>query len=64
NSAGIDRAVELALKVRASADSARAANQPKTQIPMPGMGAPAGPPPGGAAPPPQPQPTTPKPPTP
>jgi hypothetical protein len=67
NSAGIDRAVERATKVRASADSARTANQPKTQIPMPGMGAPAGPPATGAEPPapqPQPQTTTPKPPTP
>jgi peptidyl-prolyl cis-trans isomerase D len=70
NSAGIDRAVQLATKVRASADSARTANQPKSQIPMPGMGAPPAGPGGAAAPPTQPQPqpqpqtTNPKPPTP
>jgi parvulin-like peptidyl-prolyl isomerase len=52
NSAGVDRAVERAQKVRQVADSARAANQPKSQIPLPGM------PPGGAAPV-QPQPTPP-----
>jgi len=48
NQAGIDRAVERAQKVRASADSAKAANQPRSQIPIPGMGGqpPAGPPPG------------------
>ena len=56
NPAGIDRAVELATKVRAVADSARRANQPKSQIPLPGMGAPARPPAG--APEPAPQPTT------
>ena len=43
NSAGIDRAVERAQKTRASADSARAANQPKTAIPTPGA-APGAPP--------------------
>jgi len=59
NSAGIDRALERAQKVRASADSARAASQPKTQIPIPGMGAPGGAAPGGA--PPQPQPAQPQP---
>jgi hypothetical protein len=55
NSQGVDRAVERAQKVRASADSARAANQPKSAVPIPGMGgatppgaAPAGPPPGAA----------------
>jgi parvulin-like peptidyl-prolyl isomerase len=48
NAAGIDRAVERATKIRASADSARAANQPKSQVPIPGAG---GPPPGGAPPP-------------
>jgi hypothetical protein len=48
NPAGIDRAFERAQHVRASADSARAANQPKSQVPLPGVGAP---PPGGAAPP-------------
>lgn len=40
NQAGIDRAVERAQKVRASADSAKAASQPKSQIPIPGMGGP------------------------
>ena len=52
NPAGIDRGLERAQKVRASADSARAANEPKSQIPMPG----ATPPPGA-----QPQPTQPPP---
>jgi PPIC-type PPIASE domain len=33
--AGIDRAVERAMRLRASADSARAANQPKSQVPLP-----------------------------
>jgi parvulin-like peptidyl-prolyl cis-trans isomerase-like protein len=41
NSAGIDRAFERAQKVRTSADSARAANQPKSEVPIPG-GPPAG----------------------
>jgi hypothetical protein len=65
NSAGIDRAFERAQKVRASADSARTANQPKSQVPVPGAG---GPPPGAQPEPPvqpqstQPQPTQPKPP--
>lgn len=45
NSQGVDRAVERAQKVRSSADSSRAANQPKSAVPMPGMG---GPPPGAA----------------
>lgn len=54
NDAGLDRAFERAQHVRASADSAKAANQPKSQVPIPGMGAPggaappAGPPPAGA----------------
>jgi peptidyl-prolyl cis-trans isomerase D len=49
NPAGIDRAVERALKVRATADSTRAANQPKSAVPLPGAAAPgAGP--GAAAP--------------
>ena len=47
NPTGIDRAFERAQHVRASADSARAANQPKTQVPIPGMGAPGGAPPSG-----------------
>ena len=69
NSAGIDRAFEHAQKVRTTADSARAANQPKSEVPVPGAG---GPPPGEqpaqplpAQPQPaQPQPSQPKPPTP
>jgi hypothetical protein len=41
--AGLDRVVERASKVRASADSLRLANQPKTQVPLPGAApAPAG----------------------
>jgi peptidyl-prolyl cis-trans isomerase D len=52
NDAGLDRAFERAQHVRASADSARAANTPKSQVPIPGVGAPGGgPPPGGAEPP-------------
>ena len=33
--AGVDRAVERARKLRASADSARSANQPRSQVPLP-----------------------------
>jgi peptidyl-prolyl cis-trans isomerase D len=44
NPAGIDRAVERAQQVRAKADSARAASQPKSAVPLPGG------PPTGAAP--------------
>jgi hypothetical protein len=51
NQAGIDRAVERAQKVRSSADSSRAANQPKSQIPIPGMGGPPAGAPQGAQPP-------------
>jgi hypothetical protein len=59
NSAGIDRGVERAEKLRKVADSTRAANQPKTQIPLPGG---AGAPPAGQAPQPaQPQPAPTKP---
>jgi hypothetical protein len=64
NSAGIDRAVERGQKIRQSADSARTAAQPKSQIPIPGMG---GPPPAGNEQPqaapvqPAPKPTTPQP---
>src|SRR4051812_5286195 len=49
--AGLDRAVEIARKARASADSARA-NQAPSQIPMPGaqQQPPAGPPPAAPAP--------------
>jgi hypothetical protein len=59
NPAGIDRAVERAQKVRSAADSARAASQPKSQIPLPGAGGPTGAPPTGAQP--QQQPTQPQP---
>jgi hypothetical protein len=49
NAAGIDRAVERAQRVRAVADSTKAANQPKSAVPaLPGVGsgaAPNGPPP-------------------
>jgi hypothetical protein len=40
NPAGIDRGFERAQKLRATADSSRAANQPKSQIPLPGAVAP------------------------
>jgi peptidyl-prolyl cis-trans isomerase D len=36
NSAGIDRAVERAAKLRASADSARTSQQPPSAVPLPG----------------------------
>jgi hypothetical protein len=39
NSAGIDRAVERAQRVRAAADSARGANMPKSAVPLPGPAA-------------------------
>ena len=42
NQPGIDRSVERAQKLRASADSARAANQPKSPMPLPGMRGTAG----------------------
>ena len=51
NPAGIDRAFERAQKVRTSADSARAASQPKSEVPLPGAGGP----PAWAQPQPQPQ---------
>ncbi len=38
NQAGIDRAVERAAKIRATADSARAAARPKSAVPLPGAG--------------------------
>ena len=44
NPAGIDRAVERATKLRAASDSAKAASQPKSAVPlpmMPGAGSPA-----------------------
>jgi peptidyl-prolyl cis-trans isomerase D len=36
NAAGLDRALQAAEKIRATADSARAAQQPKSAVPMPG----------------------------
>jgi hypothetical protein len=36
NSAGVDRSVERAQKIRAAADSTRVQNQPKSQVPLPG----------------------------
>ncbi len=36
NRAGLDRATERAMKIRASADSARAAQQPRSEVPLPG----------------------------
>ncbi len=42
NAAGIDRAVERAAKMRASADSARSAKQPPSAVPLPGAGGPPG----------------------
>lgn len=36
NQTGIDRAVELARSIRSTADSARAANQPPSAVPLPG----------------------------
>lgn len=49
NDAGITRALELAQQVRAKADSASAAGQPPTAVPMPGAPG-AGQPQGGTAP--------------
>ena len=60
NPAGIDRAFERAQKVRTSADSARAASQPKSEVPLPGAGGP----PAGAQPQPEQQPQQPTPQTP
>ena len=37
NTAGVERSVQGAQKIRAVADSARAANTPKSQVPLPGM---------------------------
>jgi hypothetical protein len=50
NDAGLDRALERAVAVRASSDSARTAGQPATAVPLPGQA-----PVGGTAPPPVPQ---------
>ena len=47
NDAGVDRALEVATRARAKADSTRAAQQPPTAVPMP-PGAGATPPAGGA----------------
>jgi parvulin-like peptidyl-prolyl isomerase len=44
NTAGIDRAVERAAKLRASADSARASAQPRSAVPLPGGVNPGAPP--------------------
>jgi peptidyl-prolyl cis-trans isomerase D len=49
NPAGIDRAVERAAKLRVAADSAKAAQQPKSAVPLPGAAGAAPPPPPGAA---------------
>ena len=50
NTAGVDRSVERAQKIRAAADSTRTQNQPKSQVPLPGM--PNGAAPGATQPPP------------
>src|SRR5690349_5177456 len=55
NSAGVDRSVERAQKIRAAADSSRAQNQPKSQVPLPGAAPGAQPPAAQPAPAPQPQ---------
>jgi len=55
NPAGVDRGFERAQKLRATADSARAASQPKSQVPLPGAGGPPGAPPPESQPQPQPQ---------
>jgi peptidyl-prolyl cis-trans isomerase D len=57
NDAGIDRAVERAAKLRASADSARTATQPRSAVPLPG----AAPAPGSAPTTAQPEPARPAP---
>jgi hypothetical protein len=57
NSAGVDRSVERAQKIRATADSSRAANQPKSQVPLPGAVPSQTQPPTGNPPAPAPQPT-------
>ncbi|CAN5846463.1 hypothetical protein BH11GEM1_BH11GEM1_15000 [soil metagenome] len=50
NATGIDRALERAGTLRLAADSARAATQPKSAVPLPGMLPPAGQQPSGAVP--------------
>ena len=57
NSAGVDRSVERAQKIRAAADSTRAANQPKSQVPLPGAVPSQTQPPATTPPAPAPQPT-------
>lgn len=42
NQAGLERAVERAMRVRATLDSTRALQQPQSQVPMPGMQHPQG----------------------
>lgn len=42
NQAGLDRATQLAKQIRTSADSAKAANEPKSVVPLPGATPPAG----------------------
>jgi hypothetical protein len=59
NTAGIDRAVERAAKLRASADSARAAQQPKSAVPLPGAAPGTGAAPGAVPAPAQPAPARP-----
>ena len=60
NDAGIDRAVERAAKLRATADSARSAQQPPSAVPLPGApGAGPATPPGAVPLPGQPAPTRP-----
>ena len=61
NSAGVERSVQSAQKIRAVADSTRAANQPKSQVPLPGAPSGAAPTPGGQQPPPSAPPATKKP---
>ncbi len=50
NAAGVDRAVEKAIQVRATADSARKADQPASQVPLPGAVPPGAQAPGAQAP--------------
>jgi hypothetical protein len=57
NPAGIDRAVERAQKIRVVADSAKAANQPKSAVPLPGAAGPTAGAPGAQTPTPAPAPS-------
>jgi hypothetical protein len=54
NAAGVERAVEQAAKLRTAADSARAASQPKSAVPLPGGAMPPAATPGAPAPQPKP----------